>query len=303
MNTGRVIATSAKGVWVQLRQEDVLFYRFTGTQFKGDVYPCALGDLVKIDPEKKIVLEVKPRSNILIRVRKEKSPQPLLSHVSLVCVMVCIQKSTFPTQFVDRLLIGIQQQGVPVEIIVTKKDMLSQKQESWILRYADYMSEYAKARVHVINARDSADADLFMQMLKPVEDKPVIGFVGFSGVGKTTFIQQLIGTKLATSPVNQKTGKGRHSTTQPQMYAKGDLWLADFPGIKTWYPSLDRVIQYFPELISLAGTLKCDMMGCDHVEARNPGCLLARLWKFSPSDGAREFAKLRYQSYESILSD
>lgn len=304
-HVARVVETSTKGVWVQeISSEEISFCRFTGLQLKeDDVYPCALGDVVKVHPKDKIVLEVKPRSNILIRVRKDKAPQPVLAHVSLVCVMVCFQKSTFPTQFVDRLLVGIKQQNIPVDIIVAKKDLLSEKQENWILRYADYMSEHAQTRVHVVNARDPADANLFMQMLKTDPNKPVIGFVGPSGVGKSTFIQQLTGYKLSTSPVNKKTGKGKHVTTQPQLYAKGNLWLADLPGIKAWYPSSEGLIRYFPELITLAGTLRCDVSGCDHVEIRNPGCLLARMWKFSPSDGAREFTKLRYKSYESILSD
>lgn len=302
MKLHRVIATSAKGVWVDTNGE-MSFYYFKGADLGGHMYPCALGDILKVDEADRKVIRVNPRDNLLIRVRREKSPQPVVSHVSLVAIVVCFNRSKFPTQFVDRLVVGIKQQGIPVEIIVTKKDRLSDIHLRWITRYADYMFQHARTRVHVVDARKPEDVAFFAQEIKPKEGCPVIAFAGPTGVGKSTLIQTLTGYNLSTTPVNKKTGKGRHTTTQPQMYASGKLWLADLPGIKVWFPAKENLMDYYPELIPLAGTLQCNIHGCDHVESHNPGCLLARFWKFAPSEGQREFGKLRYESYESILMD
>jgi ribosome biogenesis GTPase / thiamine phosphate phosphatase len=302
MKHGRVIATAAKGVWVATADEPSEFYGFQGKDFKGDVYPSALGDSVRVDTDKKIVLEIQDRSNILIRVRQEKSPQPMLSNTSKIFITVNFLGGKFPNKFVDRVLVGILQQKIKAEILVTKKDKLNDKQAEWLRRYADYMSEHVGTAVHIVNTKDKQDVNLFLQNLKVSPDLPVVGFLGPSGSGKSTFIEHLSGHKLITTPVNKKTGKGRHTTSQPQLYTHGKMWLADLPGIKTWYPSTEGVINYFKELITLAGTLRCDIPGCRHAAPLNKDCLLARLWKFSPDEGARAITKLRYQSYEDIMT-
>src|SRR4030065_2777829 len=97
--------------------------------------------------------------------------------------------------------------------------------------------------------------------------------VGKSGVGKTALLNQLQpGLGLRVKEVNQVTGKGKHTTTNLEMFpldAGGAI--VDTPGTREFglWQFEDDLALLFPEMRPVAGKCRC---GGDCHQEEEPGC-------------------------------
>jgi ribosome biogenesis GTPase len=116
--------------------------------------------------------------------------------------------------------------------------------------------------------------------------------VGKSGVGKTALLNALQpGLGLRVKEVNQVTGKGRHTTTNLEMFPlDGGGAIVDTPGTREfglWDFDNDLAL-LFREMQPLVG--KCRFgLDCQHDE--EPGCAI----RMAVMDG--RISPRRYQSY------
>jgi ribosome biogenesis GTPase len=96
---------------------------------------------------------------------------------------------------------------------------------------------------------------------------------GPSGVGKTSLINRIAGTALATAEVSEATGKGRHTTRGATLLPVGDGYVADTAGIRALaLAGVDRddLDLHFPEFEPFLGY--CRFPNCAH--AGEPGCAI-----------------------------
>ena len=117
-------------------------------------------------------------------------------------------------------------------------------------------------------------------------------FVGKSGVGKTALLNALQpGLGLRVKEVNQVTGKGKHTTTNLEMFPlEGGGAIVDTPGTREFglWQFEDDLALLFPEMRPLVG--KCRFgVDCQHDE--EPGCAIRN----AVMDG--KVNPRRYQSY------
>src|SRR4030065_822831 len=116
--------------------------------------------------------------------------------------------------------------------------------------------------------------------------------VGKSGVGKTALLNQLQpGLGLRVKEVNQVTGKGRHTTTNLEMFPldSGGA-IVDTPGTREFglWDFDDDLALLVPEMRPLVG--KCRFgVDCQHDE--EPGCAIRKAVMEGP------ITPRRYQSY------
>ncbi len=122
--------------------------------------------------------------------------------------------------------------------------------------------------------------------------------VGSSGTGKSTLVGRLIGASLRTTDVRSSDGRGRHTTTDRQMYRlPGGGLLVDTPGMRElaiWADAdgrSDPVSAAFPEIAELSE--RCKFRDCHHQS--EPGCaVLEAVHEGSiPLDRYHSFLQLR----------
>jgi ribosome biogenesis GTPase len=152
----------------------------------------------------------------------------------------------------------------------------------WVLTKTDLPGSEAKVAL----ARESAGEDPVVALsavtgdgveaLEPwLQPGTTVGLAGSSGVGKTTLVNRLVGTELATSEVRGADSKGRHTTTARHLYRlpTGAL-LMDAPGFRTvglWADEED-LAEGFGDVEALA-------RGCRFADCRHdaePGCAVRR---------------------------
>ena len=126
--------------------------------------------------------------------------------------------------------------------------------------------------------------------------------VGSSGAGKSTIVNQLLGTTAqATQPTRESDNRGRHTTTHRELFflSNGGLVL-DNPGMRElqlWAQDFRQrspqvaVDQAFPEIEALAAA--CAFRDCTH--AAEPACAVQDALASGEIDEARWRSYLKLQ--------
>ena len=123
-------------------------------------------------------------------------------------------------------------------------------------------------------------------------------FVGHSGVGKSTLLNALVpGLDLLEGQVNEKTGKGRHTTTAAVLVRpESGLELIDTPGVRAfglWGVGSRDLEQAYVEFRRFLG--ECRFADCRH--ASEPGCALRAAVE------AGEVSRLRFESFLRLRAE
>jgi ribosome biogenesis GTPase len=121
-----------------------------------------------------------------------------------------------------------------------------------------------------------------------------VAFLGSSGVGKSTLINELVGEELlATQEIRDIDGKGRHTTTLRELVISPDgVLIIDTPGMRELQPwqADEAVGDVFADIREL--TLRCKFSDCSHTT--EPGCAV----QTALADGSLDLS--RWQSYQRL---
>lgn len=293
-----------------------------------------VGDIVdyRVTDDNQLVIErIHPRRNYLSR--QHAGSRFIKKHVvaaNLDGIIIC-QSIVLPltnTGFLDRLLVFAESEGLPVALIWTKLDLLfegGKREQAWkelrkiikiypALSYSNFYLgnfgpfENPEKRLSLsgwikennwdffeyknIKKEFFDDLEIFQEHIK--ERRWVI--VGNSGVGKSTLIKKITNDQdIRIQEVNLKIQKGRHTTTQAQLYCtplNGEI--IDTAGLREFgLVGLDPqgIDRFFPEFIPHIG--ECAIPGCMH--KNEPNCKIA--------DALDEnlISRERYNNYLKIL--
>jgi ribosome biogenesis GTPase len=230
----------------------------------------AVGDWIAVEPpaggDPATVRHILPRRTKLSRkaAGEPLEEQVIASNLDAVFVVTALN-ADFNVRRLERFLTVCRESGAETVILLNKLDACPDPAAF----LADAKAVAAGAPVVALSAATGAGADALSQWIKPGR---TVGFVGTSGVGKSTLINLLLGTQnIRTAETRSSDERGRHTTTHRELFLlpKGGV-LLDTPGMREmqFWDADQGLAKTFDEIDALAAS--CRFKDCYHDS--EPGC-------------------------------
>lgn len=237
-----------------------------------------------IDEEKKKgnIEQILPRKNELIR--------PAVANIDLALIIFAAAKPQPNFNLLDRFLIMMEYQKVPVVICFNKQDLVSEDE------LTEIASAYERCGYTVMYT--SASENQGVEELKSMLAGKTTAVAGPSGVGKSSLINRLQpNIQMETGSISKKIERGKHTTRHSEIIPiAGDTYIMDTPGFSTLYiPGFEKedLQQFYPEFAEYEPY--CRFQGCSHIS--EPDCGI----KEAVSEG--KISKLRYENYKLLYQE
>jgi ribosome biogenesis GTPase len=276
--TGLVITRYGQHLLVEAESGEL--YHCTGRQ---NIKLSVAGDQVifqTISKSEGVVTALLERDNQLSR-----SYKLIASNIDQLWLVVAVEPH-YQFELIDRYLVVAENAGLPINIVVNKIE-LSRDLER--IKYNFSMYESAGYQVVYLSVKDQINIEQFKTLL---DDKTHI-FLGQSGVGKSSLINELIpNLNLRVNEISTKSKLGKHTTTNTTLYhipSGGDL--IDSPGIREFQLddlSNKEILSGFREFKPFIGA--CKFRNCAHIN--EPNCAIKE---------AVESGKIHHKRYENYL--
>lgn len=255
--------------------------------FRKDNFKPLVGDNVEItvlneDEKEGSVTSILPRRNSLIR--------PAVANVDQAFLIFAMENPKPNFLLLDRFLIMMEQQEIPVVICFNKKDV-GEKEEMEKL-YEIYTG--CGYRVVLSSTYEGEGMDEIREILK---GKTTV-VAGPSGVGKSSITNCMQGeVQMETGEISKKLKRGKHTTRHSQVIpVEKNTFLVDTPGFSSLYLTdmkEEELRDYFPEFVMYEP--QCRFQGCMHIH--EPGCAV----KEALSEG--EISQQRYDNYLALYEE
>lgn len=220
-----------------------------------------------------IVHDVVPRKSLLQRKTSGKSIefQSIAANVDLAFVMQSADYN-FNLGRLERYLVMINESNITPIILLSKSDLRSREEIDELV--ATVVRIAPETTVIPFSNQDAVNINRIKELLLSGH---TYCFLGSSGVGKTTLVNNLLGNELfETKSVSTKESKGRHTTTSRELiHINSGAILIDTPGMRELGNiSVDAGIdETFSEIIELS--VNCKFSNCKHIKEKGCAILLA----------------------------
>jgi ribosome biogenesis GTPase len=208
------------------------------------------------------IVKIAERSSELTRVNDEGLEQTIVANADALVIVMSATNPEPKPRLVDRFLVASFRQKLKPYLVITKCDLADPR---------DFIALFAGVNLEII--KTSKLNPNLSELKKMIAGKKSV-FVGHSGVGKSTLINQLApDTYRRTGDVNELTGKGKHTSSSAVAIAVEDGWIIDTPGVRTFGISgatAPEVLQGFDDLAAVAQDCPRD---CSHLFG-SPDCEL-----------------------------
>jgi ribosome biogenesis GTPase len=253
----------------------------------------AVGDQVIITPTPRtlngVVEQVLPRRSALTRPDSFNSHlrQVIAANVDQVLIIASWRDPSVWPELLDRYLIAAVRNNLIPLICVNKIDLAQDRADC-----EAFMQPYEALGIQVLYA--SARTGEGIPELRTALSGQSTVLAGLSGVGKSSLLTAVQpGFDLRVGAVAERSGEGRHTTTQATLLPLGDGYVVDTPGIREF--GLNGVtradlIRFYPDLAAFAPG--CRFRDCVHLDEIN-----CRVHAAAESG---EIAAIRYETYSKI---
>ncbi|MBL9016087.1 MAG: ribosome small subunit-dependent GTPase A [Myxococcales bacterium] len=210
-----------------------------------------------------IVRALLPRRTFLVRkaAGEAVTPQPLAANVDVGLVLTSANSDLSPARL-DRYVGLLRDGGVEPVLVLSKVDLVPEPGAALA-----QLRAVSGGRVVAISSTRGEGLDE-LRALSGAGRTTVL--LGSSGVGKSTLLNALIGTRQETRELRADE-RGRHTTTGRELFVAqdGGVWI-DTPGMRElaqWVEE-DEEEQAFDDIMELAQ--RCKFRDCHH--AQEPDC-------------------------------
>lgn len=283
---GRIIKGIAGFYYISADNGEVYECKAKGIFRKEKLKPL-VGDYVEIeilDEEHKLgnIVAVLPRKNSLIR--------PAVANVDQALVIFAAKEPNPNFSLLDRFLITMEKQEIPVIICINKQDLVNEAKVNEIRKI------YEPCGYQLIFT--SASCENGLEELQSVLSGKTTTVAGPSGVGKSSLTNILAPhIQMETGEISKKLGRGRHTTRHSQLIElSANTYLMDTPGFTSFYVEdmeKEELRYYFPEFDAYEGT--CKFQGCTHTH--EPGCAVKQALE------EQRISQKRYENYLEMYKE
>uniref|UniRef100_A0A7C5RKX1 Small ribosomal subunit biogenesis GTPase RsgA n=1 Tax=Fervidobacterium thailandense TaxID=1008305 RepID=A0A7C5RKX1_9BACT len=219
--------------------------------------------------------------------RKNELRKPSVANVDQVIVVTTLRKPEVPFEILDRFIVLVEREQLPLVLVLNKIDLLEQHEVAEFEKI--YSNLYPLVKTSAITKEGIA------QLKEHLYGKISV-FAGMSGVGKSSLLNAIDeNLRLRTGEISEKLERGRHTTTTAQLLKIRDGgWVVDTPG----FASLE-LEDIEPEdlrfLFIEFENDKCFFPDCVHLD--EPDCFV----KAQVAKG--KLPRSRYESYVKMLRE
>lgn len=248
------------------------------------------GDWVIYDRESRdelaLIREVLPRKSRIARMvaGRRSDEQLIAANVDHIFIVTGLDDN-FNLRRIERYLCVCRDSGATLWIVLNKADLLQNRSE--VLKRVE---ETRLGCPFILTSSYTGEGlELLRQAIRPGQ---TVGFIGSSGVGKSSLINALMNLTVATTAeVRSSDSRGRHTTTQREMYFSDEgIILMDTPGMRELQLTAneDSVRENFADIALLA--MQCRFADCSHTH--EPDCAV----RASIEEGLMEAGRLENQN-------
>lgn len=283
---GKIIRGIAGFYYVHVPDLGVLECRAKGV-FRNRREKPLVGDNVEVsllDPEKRIgnVENILQRQNVLIR--------PAVANVDQAIVIFAVSYPKPNLNLLDRFLLMMKAQGIPVGICFNKMDTVEEDEvQGMILQYRQ-----SGADIYLTSTYRGEGLELLQENL--LNRTTVLA--GPSGTGKSSVINAIFPeAQMETGQISEKIKRGKHTTRHSELFSLGgNTYLMDTPGFTSLsLPDLEKedLRNYYEEFIPYQE--QCRFLGCVHVH--EPDCAVKEAL------GLGKIPRNRYENYKMFYEE
>lgn len=242
-----------------------------------DLGQPTVGDWVLLrdsEQELPVIESILERRTSLVRAAGGRQRQVLVANVDFVAIVVAFTRPqssdasarrSLQLRRIERYVAGVRQGGAEPLVVLNKADLVEAPWE----RAETVKARLGDVQVVPTHCKSHEGIASLTALLAPGQ---TIGFVGLSGVGKSSLVNLMSGSDhQRTASERTADARGRHTTTHRALFeTPGGIWLIDTPGMREFAlaDASTEDLQAFSDIATCAE--RCRFRDCEH--RREPGC-------------------------------
>ena len=290
---GKILKGIAGFYYIETVEEKIYECKAKGIFRKDNIKPLVGDDanIDIIDEEKRLgnITEIFPRKSQLLR--------PPVANVDQAVILFAIVKPNPSFNLLDRFLIMMRGQNLPVIICFNKQDIATKEEQEELTK----AYEKCGYKVLFISVKEEKGLDELKALLKG----KTTTLAGPSGVGKSSLLNKLVpDADMQTGELSKKIERGKNTTRHSELFFVKELsdgdgfdtFVIDTPGFTSLElrdVTKENLMEYYPEFEEYEP--QCRFGGCSHIA--EPDCGV----KKALEEG--KISKVRYENYKVLYDE
>lgn len=243
-------------------------------KFRNEKITPVVGDYCVIDEDKKIIMNILPRKNILSR--------PPVANIDICIIVTSVKEPNISLYLLDKLISNILYNNIEPVICLTKLDLLNGKEKYELKKTIKY---YQKIGYKVFKNNQ-------IKKIKKYLKNKTVALTGQTGAGKSSLLNKIDSKlNLLEGEISKALGRGKHTTRHVELFLTNQILIADTPGFSAYDLPLNKeeIKKTFIEF----NNFSCPYNNCNHLN--EPNCMVKHAVK------TNKIKQSRYDNYLELI--